>query len=148
MLYSQRTNTDCLIASLENLLDIPRSLFPPVEYYNRIGKDFYPTYKWLGQVLSERGKYRFEHRFNSAIRIENKWTRSLLGLYHPNSHYLHAVYQNYDKFFDAYGPKYIDLYDYEIIWRISEHHMEDLKELYIIDWHLRMKLDKYYLKLL
>lgn len=141
--FSQLENADCLIATMECLLQTQRSLLPPPEYYKM--KDVKPvTYKWVGDTLREFGNFKFEYklcptnpkRFKS---LDHKKCRAITGtLFDTSKNILHAMYQENDTFWCGHIKDFyhIDERQFGIFYRITESRIDDLDYLYNMHWKI------------
>lgn len=158
MFYSQQTITDCGITGIENLLQLPRSVLPPIKYYLHKNGEKYASYAWKAETLNGYGKFKFDLGAKECpIPLLNEI--SLLGVQFYKRPTWHCVYQYYDKFWCGHEKDFINinfifdglLYEknlYEkndavIRYKITRSCVEDLKWLYYL--HDAIKSKKEYI---
>lgn len=140
MRYSQQANMDCLVASVENLLDVPRSALPPIQRVKVMG-EWYPTYKWVADTLREYGTFAFEHQMdlvkNHIYPMTPRHHVGITGMTwadRPNQ--WHAVYQWGRRIWCGHLSRYVEdeayICDALTVYRISPSRADSLDGLYAL----------------
>lgn len=132
MRFSQLGTTDCLVASMENLLGLPRSLFPAVESV-KVHGEVYPSYRWMCDTLREHGTFKVEHGVDWRPLPPLPCT-GIVGVMPFGRVICHAMYQHVNRVWDGWQSRYVEdepwVRDALIAYRIVPAAADGLDPLY------------------